>query len=157
MIFSDSYLFYICLPFEGFYQHFSHQFLYLFSIYFCTKILEKFKYYSLFFLPVPLKTSEINKYPNKFSSFNFLFLQNKYFLVRDINTTMDRLATLSQFQAPNVRRCRGNYPVYGMGQPTKDGLTSIIQGLKEEGHQVKSIMLKLEMIACLTVSRWPLF
>ena len=71
-------------------------------------------------------------------------------MVRDINTTMDRLATLSQFQAPNVRRCRGNYPVYGMGQPTKDGLTSIIQGLKEEGHQVKSIDSKIRKIACLS-------
>ena len=67
---------------------------------------------------------------------SIITFQNKYFLVRDISTTMDRLATLSQFQAPNVRRCRGSYPVYGLGQPTKDGLTSIIQGLKEEGHQV---------------------
>ncbi len=66
-----------------------------------------------------------------------VYLQHKYFLVRDVSPAMDRLDSMSRYQAPNVRQGGEEYPVYGMGQPTKDGLTIIIQSLKADGYQVR--------------------
>ena len=65
-------------------------------------------------------------------------LQNKYFLVRDVTDDDDRLSTLHRSLAPNLRRCKGDFPVYGMGQPTQDGLQNFLQQLKDEGFGVRT-------------------
>ncbi|KAI0240998.1 Paladin [Lamellibrachia satsuma] len=66
-------------------------------------------------------------------------IQNKYFLVRDVTDDDDRLSTLDRSLVPNLRRCKGDFPVYGMGQPSQDGLQFFLQKLKDEGF--KTIML----------------
>ena len=71
----------------------------------------------------------------------FLFFQNQYFLVKDVCPCSDRLGTLGEYAAPNVRRCRGRLPIYGMGQPTRHGLNKVIDSLKEDGFQVSFYQL----------------
>lgn len=65
-------------------------------------------------------------------------MQGKFYLVRDIWPEDDRLQTLEKYSAPNVREATGGYPVYGLGQPTYEGLTGFMQALKDSGKQVKS-------------------
>ena len=68
----------------------------------------------------------------------FFCYQNKYFLVRDVTESTDQLGTLPKYNCPNLRKCKGNFPVpiYGMGQPTRDGLTTMMDLLTEEGYSV---------------------
>lgn len=64
-------------------------------------------------------------------------LQGKYFLVKDIHEDDDHLKTISTYLAPNCRQAGDGFPVYGMGQPTKDGLDNFMEGLKDgEADQV---------------------
>jgi hypothetical protein len=66
-------------------------------------------------------------------------IKGKYFLVKDVNEKMDKLGTIGQYMTPNMRQCRGGFPVYGMGQPSKDGLDTVLSTLKDEKH--KDILL----------------
>ena len=55
---------------------------------------------------------------------------------------MDKLETQVQHLIPNLRRVSGDsYPVYGMGQPTKDGIKNFMQTLKDNGFEVRTIFL----------------
>lgn len=65
-------------------------------------------------------------------------IQDKYFLIKDHFDGIDKLKTLDTHGAPNFRKSRGTYPVYGMGQPSRDGLAHVIQTLVENGHKVSS-------------------
>ena len=57
-------------------------------------------------------------------------------LIKDHFDGIDKLKTLDKYGAPNFRKSRGPYPVYGMGQPSRDGLAHVIQTLVESGHKV---------------------
>ena len=65
-------------------------------------------------------------------------IQDKYFLIKDHFDGVDRLNTLQSCGAPNFRKAGGLYPVYGMGQPSKDGLALVIETLINNGHRVGS-------------------
>lgn len=61
----------------------------------------------------------------------------QYFLVQDVSEDDDKLATLSQFSAPNVREASQGFPVYGLGQPTMNSVNDFIRTLKDRGKQVR--------------------
>jgi len=48
----------------------------------------------------------------------------------------DRLATLGQFSAPNVRESSHGFQVYGLGQPTMNAVNDFIRTLNDQGKQV---------------------
>ncbi|XP_074608915.1 paladin-like isoform X1 [Acropora palmata] len=74
-------------------------------------------------------------------------IQDKYFLIKDHFDGIDKLNTLETHGAPNFRKSRGPYPVYGMGQPSRDGLAHIIQTVVENGHkEVVSFNLREEPV-----------
>ena len=51
---------------------------------------------------------------------------------------MDKINTIAKSMAPNFRKMNGNYPIYGLGQPTKDGIINLMCSLKEEGYKVSN-------------------
>ena len=63
-------------------------------------------------------------------------IQDRYFLIKDHFKGIDRLKTMKEYGAPNFRKARGVYSVYGMGQPSRDGLARTIQVLLESGYKV---------------------
>jgi len=65
--------------------------------------------------------------------------QGQYFLVRDVGPDDDKLGTLQRFLAPNVSEASHGFPVYGLGQPTLNGITDFVQGLKDRGKQVQRL------------------
>ncbi|XP_074649067.1 paladin-like [Tubulanus polymorphus] len=62
-------------------------------------------------------------------------VRNKYFMALDVGHKVDQLGTLKQYKAPNVRYAKGDLPVYGLGQPTLEGLELLIGNLKDDGYQ----------------------
>ena len=64
--------------------------------------------------------------------------QGQYFLVRDVCADDDKLGTLKHFSAPNVSEALHGFPVYGLGQPTMNGIADLVQELKDRGKQVLS-------------------
>jgi len=56
--------------------------------------------------------------------------------VRDVSSDDDKLGTMKLFLAPNVSEARHGFPVYGLGQPTMNGITDFVQALKSRGKQV---------------------
>lgn len=84
-------------------------------------------------------TNQFYIFFTRFITHSFWYsLQNKYFLVRDVTDDDDRLSTLDRSLVPNLRRCKGDFPVYGMGQPSQDGLQFFLQKLKDEGFKVRA-------------------
>jgi len=75
-------------------------------------------------------------------------IQDKYFLIKDHFEGIDKLKTLDKYGAPNFRKSCGPYPVYGMGQPSRDGLAHVIQSLVENGHKVRGILNNLNSPLC---------
>ncbi|XP_073241646.1 paladin-like isoform X3 [Porites lutea] len=74
-------------------------------------------------------------------------IQDKYFLIKDHFDGIDKLKTLDKYGAPNFRKSQGPYPVYGMGQPSRDGLAHVIQTLVESGHkEIVSFNLREEPV-----------
>lgn len=65
-------------------------------------------------------------------------IQDRYFLIKDHFKGIDKLKTMKDCGAPNFRKARGVYSVYGMGQPSRDGLAKTIQVLLECGHKVRN-------------------
>ena len=57
-------------------------------------------------------------------------------MVKDICPSIDKLGTLQTHNAPNLRQAKGGYPVWGMGQPTREGLLNFVCKLRTEGHEV---------------------
>ncbi|KAK3755838.1 hypothetical protein QZH41_013379 [Actinostola sp. cb2023] len=80
-------------------------------------------------------------------------IQDKYFLIKDHFDGVDRLNTLQSCGAPNFRKAGGLYPVYGMGQPSKDGLALVIETLINNGHrEVVSFNLREEPVIFLSLN-----
>ncbi|XP_041485535.1 paladin-like [Lytechinus variegatus] len=61
-------------------------------------------------------------------------IQEKYFMVADHFKDMDELNTTAKYGAPNFRKAHGGYPVYGMGQPSSDGLRRVMEYLEHEKY-----------------------
>ena len=57
-------------------------------------------------------------------------------LIKDTSATDDKLGTLVDYGIPNLRRTWSPYNVYGMGQPSKDGLLTFINSLKTKQYEV---------------------
>ena len=74
-------------------------------------------------------------------------IQDKYFLIKDHFEGIDKLKTLDKYGAPNFRKSCGPYPVYGMGQPSRDGLAHVIQSLVENGHKVRRILNNFDIFS----------
>jgi len=74
-----------------------------------------------------------------------LVRQGQYFLVRDVSPADDKLETLNQFLAPNVSEASHGFPVYGLGQPTMNGISNFVQALKDSGKQVSSSTFHLRL------------
>ena len=63
--------------------------------------------------------------------------KGQYFLVHDVSPDDDKLGTLPQFLAPNVSEASHGFPVYGLGQPTMNGIRNFVQALKDGGKKVQ--------------------
>ncbi|XP_064418740.1 paladin isoform X2 [Latimeria chalumnae] len=62
-------------------------------------------------------------------------VQGKYFMVRDICSRLDVLNTTSSHGAPNFRQAKGDYPVFGMGQPSLSGFKQVLQQLQNDNYK----------------------
>ncbi|XP_061857391.1 paladin isoform X2 [Colius striatus] len=62
-------------------------------------------------------------------------VQGKYFMVRDVYGKLDVLNTTASCGAPNFRQAKGDYAVFGMGQPSLNGFKLVLQKLQREGHK----------------------
>ena len=70
---------------------------------------------------------------------SFVLFQDKYFMIADMCKQMDKLNTRESTGVPNFRKSGGGYPVYGMGQPTRNGLSRLMDDLQKEGCPVSHI------------------
>ncbi|XP_041920738.1 phosphatase domain containing paladin 1b isoform X2 [Alosa sapidissima] len=59
----------------------------------------------------------------------------EYFIVQDVYSRTDVLSTTGNYGAPNFRKAQGNYPIYGMGQPSLNGFKQVLQRLQAAGHE----------------------
>ena len=57
-------------------------------------------------------------------------------MVGDQFKGIDELNTSAKYGAPNFRKAHGGYPVYGMGQPTSEGLKKVMDFLENEKYSV---------------------
>ncbi|XP_051897611.1 LOW QUALITY PROTEIN: paladin-like [Pristis pectinata] len=62
-------------------------------------------------------------------------VQGKYFMVVDIYSKIDVLNTMDSHGVPNFRQAKGNYPVFGMGQPSLNGFKKVLQIFQQEGYE----------------------
>ncbi|NWJ12231.1 PALD protein, partial [Crypturellus undulatus] len=62
-------------------------------------------------------------------------VQGKYFLVSDVYSKLDVLNTTGSCGAPNFRQAKGGHAVFGMGQPSLNGFTQVLQKIQKEGHK----------------------
>lgn len=62
-------------------------------------------------------------------------VQGKYFMVRDVYSKLDVLNTTGTCGAPNFRQAKGDYAVFGMGQPSLNGFRQVLQKLQSDGHK----------------------
>ncbi|XP_078284549.1 paladin [Rhinoraja longicauda] len=62
-------------------------------------------------------------------------VQGKYFMVCDIYSKIDVLNTMDSHGVPNFRQAKGNYPVFGMGQPSLNGFNKVHQIFQQEGYE----------------------
>ncbi|XP_060710023.1 paladin isoform X1 [Hemiscyllium ocellatum] len=62
-------------------------------------------------------------------------VQGKYFMVCDIYNKIDVLNTTGYYGVPNFRQAKGNYPVFGMGQPSLNGFKQVLQVFQQEGYK----------------------
>ncbi|XP_037134013.1 paladin isoform X3 [Syngnathus acus] len=62
-------------------------------------------------------------------------VQGEFFMVQDVYSKADVLSTTGSFGAPNFRRVKGLYPLYGMGQPSLNGFKRVLQMLQAQGHE----------------------
>ncbi|XP_051945944.1 phosphatase domain containing paladin 1b isoform X1 [Xyrauchen texanus] len=59
----------------------------------------------------------------------------EYFMAQDVNNRADVLNTTESYGAPNFRKVKGNYPLFGMGQPSLSGFKQVLQRLQIEGYE----------------------
>ncbi|XP_038639202.1 paladin-like [Scyliorhinus canicula] len=62
-------------------------------------------------------------------------VQGKYFMVCDVHSKIDVLNTTGSHGAPNFRQAKGNFPVFGMGQPSLNGFKRLLHVLQKEGYE----------------------
>lgn len=66
----------------------------------------------------------------------FYIVQGEFFMVQDIYNRADVLNTTKSHGAPNFRKVKGNYPLFGMGQPSLNGFKQVLQRLQIDGCEV---------------------
>ncbi|XP_062851289.1 phosphatase domain containing paladin 1b isoform X2 [Trichomycterus rosablanca] len=59
----------------------------------------------------------------------------EFFMVQDVNNRVDVLNTTGSYGAPNFRKAKGNYPLFGMGQPSLNGFKQVLQRLESEAYE----------------------
>ncbi|XP_016104900.1 paladin-like [Sinocyclocheilus grahami] len=57
----------------------------------------------------------------------------EFFMVQDVYNRADVLNTTKIHGAPNFRKVKGNYPLFGMGQPSLNGFKQVLQRLQIDG------------------------
>lgn len=62
--------------------------------------------------------------------------QGEFFMVQDVNTRADVLNTTGSYGAPNFRKVKENYPLFGMGQTSLNGFKQVLQKLESEAYEV---------------------
>ncbi|XP_023663900.2 paladin isoform X2 [Paramormyrops kingsleyae] len=62
-------------------------------------------------------------------------VQGTYFMVQDVYSKADVLNTMGTHGAPNFRQAKGQYPLFGMGQPSLNGFKQVLQRLQSQGHE----------------------
>lgn len=69
-------------------------------------------------------------------TYMFFIAQGEFFMVQDVNTRADVLNTTGSYGAPNFRKAKENYPLFGMGQASLNGFEQLLQRLEREDHEV---------------------
>ncbi len=64
-------------------------------------------------------------------------------MVQDVFNRADVLNTTKSHGAPNFRKVKGNYPLFGMGQPSLNGFKQVLQRLQIDGCEVSERSLSL--------------
>lgn len=64
-------------------------------------------------------------------------------MVQDVYNRADVLNTTKSHGAPNFRKVQGNYPLFGMGQPSLNGFKQVLQRLQIDGCEVSEFSLSL--------------
>lgn len=62
--------------------------------------------------------------------------QGEFFMVQDVNNRADVLNTTGSHGAPNFRKVKENYPLFGMGQASMNGFKQVLQTLESEAYEV---------------------
>ncbi|KAK7148479.1 hypothetical protein R3I93_012723 [Phoxinus phoxinus] len=57
----------------------------------------------------------------------------EFFMIQDVYSRADVLNTTKSHGAPNFRKIKGNYPIFGMGQPSLNGFKQVLQRLQIDG------------------------
>uniref|UniRef100_A0A8C2JVT4 Phosphatase domain containing paladin 1b n=1 Tax=Cyprinus carpio TaxID=7962 RepID=A0A8C2JVT4_CYPCA len=71
----------------------------------------------------------------------------EFFMVQDIYNRADVLNTTKSHGAPNFRKVKGNYPLFGMGQPSLNGFKQVLQRLQIDGcEEVVFICVRKEPV-----------
>uniref|UniRef100_A0A672QAH2 Paladin n=1 Tax=Sinocyclocheilus grahami TaxID=75366 RepID=A0A672QAH2_SINGR len=60
----------------------------------------------------------------------------EFFMVQDVYSRADVLNTTKSHGSPNFRKVKGNYPLFGMGQPSLSGFKQVLQRLQIDGCEV---------------------
>lgn len=63
--------------------------------------------------------------------------QGEFFMVQDVNSRADVLNTTESYGAPNFRKAKENYPLFGMGQASLNGFKQLLQRLESEAYEVR--------------------
>ncbi|XP_071829664.1 paladin-like isoform X2 [Apostichopus japonicus] len=79
-------------------------------------------------------------------------IQEKYFMVADHFKGLDELKTLESHGAPNFRKLEG-FPVYGMGQPSVEGLRRVMEHLYDKCDQQEVCVINIRAEPVLFVQR----
>ncbi|XP_047668125.1 phosphatase domain containing paladin 1b isoform X2 [Tachysurus fulvidraco] len=59
----------------------------------------------------------------------------EFFMVQDVNSGADVLNTTGSYGAPNFRKAKENYPLFGMGQASLNGFKQLLQRLESEAYE----------------------
>lgn len=63
-------------------------------------------------------------------------------MVQDVYSKADVLNTMGTHGAPNFRQAKGQYPLFGMGQPSLKGFKQVLQRLQSQGHEVSDLAMR---------------
>lgn len=81
----------------------------------------------------------LTKITSDYHSHNIYMLfiaQGEFFMVQDVNSRADVLNTTGSYGAPNFRKAKENYPLFGMGQASLNGFKQVLQRLENEAYEV---------------------